>query len=143
MALFKFAKAMLADQPIDVYNNGNMKRDFTYVDDIVESVVRLIDVIPGTKPVPGDSLSPVAPFRIVNIGKGEPVPLMDYIGALEAALGMTAKKNFLPMQVGDVLATEACPALLRQLIGYVPETPLCVGLKAFVDWYREYFAVEP
>jgi UDP-glucuronate 4-epimerase len=136
MALFKFLKAMLADEPIDVYNNGQMVRDFTYIDDLVEAIIRLVKVVPGSEPpVDGDSLSAVAPFRIVNIGQGKPVQLMDYIGALEAHLGRPAKKNFLPMQTGDVPATEASSALLEALTGYVPSTPVDVGVPRFVDWY--------
>lgn len=139
MALFKFAKAMLAGEPIDVYNNGAMVRDFTFIDDLAESIVRLADAAPGDTPVDGDSLSPVAPFRVVNIGAGKPVPLMDYIGALEAALGREATKNFLPMQQGDVPATEASNALLKRLTGYAPDTPVETGVRRFVDWYREHY----
>ncbi|MDT8759741.1 NAD-dependent epimerase/dehydratase family protein [Sphingomonas psychrotolerans] len=139
MALFKFAKATLAGEPIQVYNNGNMVRDFTYIDDLAESIVRLTDAIPGREPVEGDSLSPVAPFRTVNIGNGQPTPLMDYIGALEAALGRTAIKNYLPMQQGDVPATEASSALLERLTGYKPSTPPSEGVARFVDWYLEHY----
>ena len=140
MALFKFLKAMLADEPIDVFNNGEMVRDFTYVDDLIEAIVRLIKVAPGTTPpVEGDSLSSVAPFRIVNIGQGKPVQLMDYIGALEAHLGVQARKNFLPMQTGDVPATEASSALLKALTGYSPETPISVGVPKFVEWYLSHY----
>lgn len=139
MALFKFAKAMLEGSPIQVYNNGNMVRDFTYIDDLAESIVRLTDAIPGREPVEGDSLSPVAPFRTVNIGNGQPTPLMDYIGALEAALGREAIKNFLPMQQGDVPATEASSALLERLTGFKPSTPPAQGVARFVDWYRAHY----
>ena len=143
MALFKFADAMLRDAAIDVYNNGQMARDFTYVDDLVRSIVDLVSAVPGSEPVgPQDSLSPAAPFRVVNIGGGTPTPLMDYIGALEAALGKTAKKNFLPMQAGDVPATEASPALLRALTGRVPTTSVEKGVAEFVRWYREHVAAE-
>lgn len=143
MALFKFADAMLRDAAIDVYNNGQMARDFTYVEDLVRSIVDLVSAVPGNEPVgPQDSLSPAAPFRVVNIGGGTPTPLMDYIGALEAALGMTAKKNFLPMQAGDVPATEASPALLRALTGRVPTTSVEKGVAEFVRWYREHVAAE-
>ncbi|PKP90206.1 MAG: UDP-glucuronate 5-epimerase [Alphaproteobacteria bacterium HGW-Alphaproteobacteria-16] len=140
MALFKFAHAMLHDQPIDVYNHGQMARDFTYVDDLVAALAALVDVVPGKEPVPGDSLSPVAPFRTVNIGGGKPTPLMDYIAALETAMGRKARKNFLPMQPGDVPATEASPDLLRRLIGFVPETSVEQGVSAFIDWYRTHYA---
>jgi UDP-glucuronate 4-epimerase len=141
MALFKFTKAILAGEPIDVYNNGNMVRDFTYIDDLAESIVKLTDAVPGRAPVEGDSLSPVAPFRTVNIGNGQPTPLMDYIGAAEAALGKEAIKNFLPMQQGDVPATEASSALLERLTGYKPSTPPATGVARFVDWYREHYQV--
>lgn len=143
MALFKFADAMLRGEAIDVYNNGEMARDFTYVDDLVRSIVDLVTAVPDSEPVgPHDSLSPAAPFRVVNIGGGTPTPLMDYIAALEKALGMTAKKNFLPMQAGDVPATEASPALLRALTGRVPTTPVEQGVAEFVRWYREHVAAE-
>lgn len=140
MALFKFVKAILADQPIDVYNNGEMARDFTYVEDLVEAITRLAKAVPGDVPVEGDSLSPVAPFRIVNIGGGNLTPLMDYIGAAERALGKTAIKNFMPIQQGDVPATEASPALLKQLTGYVPSTTPEEGVARFVEWYRAHYA---
>lgn len=141
MALFKFTKAILEGRPIDVYNNGNMVRDFTYIDDLAESIARLTDAIPGSTPVEGDSLSPVAPFRTVNIGNGQPTPLMDYIGALEAALGKQAIKNFLPMQQGDVPATAASSALLQRLTGYAPSTAPADGVRRFVDWYLEHYRV--
>ncbi|MFA5988034.1 MAG: NAD-dependent epimerase/dehydratase family protein [Sphingomonas sp.] len=140
MALFKFTKAILAGTPIDVYNHGNMVRDFTYVEDLAQAVVRLIDAVPGAAPaVAADSLSPVAPFRVVNIGQGEPVRLLDYICEIERALGAEAIMNMLPMQDGDVPATEASVDLLRQLTGYAPATPVSVGVPAFVDWFREYY----
>jgi UDP-glucuronate 4-epimerase len=139
MALFKFARAMEAGEPIDVYNNGEMVRDFTFIDDLAESIVRLADAVPGRTPVEGDSLSPVAPFRTVNIGAGRPTPLMDYIGALEAALGKQAIKNFLPMQQGDVPATEASNDLLRTLTGYAPSTTPQQGVARFVEWYRAHY----
>jgi UDP-glucuronate 4-epimerase len=140
MALFKFTKAILAGEPIDVYNNGEMARDFTYVEDLVEAIVRLTQAVPGNVPVEGDSLSPVAPFRVVNIGGGHLTPLMDYIAAAEQALGKQAIKNFMPMQQGDVPATEASPDLLRRLTGFVPEIEPAVGVRKFVDWYREHYS---
>jgi UDP-glucuronate 4-epimerase len=140
MALFKFTKAILAGEPIDVYNNGEMARDFTYVEDLVEAIVRLTQAVPGNTPIEGDSLSPVAPFRIVNIGGGRLTPLMDYIAAAEQALGKQAIKNFMPMQQGDVPATEASPDLLRRLTGFVPQTEPSVGVRKFVDWYREHYS---
>jgi UDP-glucuronate 4-epimerase len=141
MALFKFTKAIVAGEPIDVYNNGDMVRDFTFIDDLVDSIVKLIDAVPGSEPVAGDNLSPVAPFRAVNIGGGQPVQLMDYIGALETALGKTAIKNFMPMQQGDVPATEASSELLVRLTGSSPQTPPSEGIAKFVEWYREFYGV--
>jgi UDP-glucuronate 4-epimerase len=141
MALFKFAKAIDEGTPLDVYNRGDMVRDFTYVEDLAEAVVRLADAIPGKEPVEGDSLSPVAPWRVVNIGQGEPVKLMDYIAEIERAMGKPAILNLMPMQPGDVPATEASAELLRRLTGYAPSTPVSVGVPAFVRWYQEQHAV--
>ena len=117
-----------------------MKRDFTYIDDLVEALVRLINVAPHSpdnrgEALSGDSLSAVAPWRVVNIGNSNPVMLRDFIAAIEAALGQTAEKNFMPMQPGDVPATCADTRLLNQLIGEMPQTPLRKGVQAFVDWY--------
>lgn len=138
MALFKFANAMLKDEPIEIYGEGRMSRDFTYVDDLVEAITRLVHVIPGeTTAVEGDTLSPVAPYRLVNIGGGKPSPLMDYVGELETALGKPAIKTFLPMQDGDVHNTTASPDLLERLIDYKPETPISVGVPVFVTWFRQ------
>lgn len=139
MALFKFTRAILAGEPIDVYNNGAMVRDFTYVADLADAIIALTAAVPGSSPVAGDSLSPVAPFRTVNIGAGTATQLMDYIGELERALGKTAIKNFLPMQQGDVPATEASPALLKQLTGTAPATLPSVGVPAFVKWYLDHY----
>jgi UDP-glucuronate 4-epimerase len=143
MALFRFADAIGRGLPIDVYGEGRMRRDFTYIDDLVEAVVRLIDTPPQhSKPVavPGgqDSLSPAAPWRTVNIGGGQPVELTDFIAALEAAMGKTAEKRMLPMQPGDVRETHAAPYLLRALTGYVPGTPIEEGVRRFIEWYRAY-----
>jgi Nucleoside-diphosphate-sugar epimerases len=139
LALSKFARAMLADEPIQVFGEGRMTRDFTFIDDLVEAIVRLMDVVPGTAPpVEGDTLSPAAPWRLVNIGGGRPAALMDYIGQLEAALGFEAKKTFLPMQDGDVPDTFASADLLERLTGYRPATPISVGVPAFADWYQTY-----
>lgn len=140
MALFKFVSAIRDGTPIDVYNHGNMKRDFTYIDDLVEALVRLINVAPRSpdnrgEALSGDSLSAVAPWRVVNIGNSNPVMLRDFIAAIEVALGQTAEKNFMPMQPGDVPATWADTRLLNQLIGEMPQTPLQKGVQAFVDWY--------
>jgi UDP-glucuronate 4-epimerase len=141
MALFKFTKAIMADEAIEVYGQGEMSRDFTFVDDLVEGIVRLSATIPGSDPVPGDTLSPVAPFRLVNVGGGAPSNLMDYIGELERALGREAKKTFLPMQDGDVRATYASADLLEHLTGYKPSTPISIGVPAFVDWYRAHYGL--
>ena len=143
MALFKFTRAILEGRPIDVYNRGEMKRDFTYIDDLVEGIVRLIGAVPqrpeGAIVPEGDSLSPVAPWRVVNIGNGQPVQLTDFIAAIEAATGRTAQRNLLPMQPGDVPATWADTALLRRLTGQAPQTPVAEGVARFVAWYREFY----
>ena len=143
MALFKFTKAMLEGKSIDVYNYGKMKRDFTYVDDIVEAIVRVQNVIPQPNPEwsvengsPADSS---APYRIYNIGNSAPVELMDYITALEEALGMIAEKNMMPIQPGDVLETSADTKPLYDLVGFKPQTSVKDGVKNFVDWYKEYY----
>ena len=146
LAYFKFAKAILQGQPIDVYNNGELWRDFTAVEDLVEGVGRLIPLAPQTPaargtPVDGDSLSPVAPHRIVNVGNSDKVHLMEFIGTLETLLGRKAICNFLPMQPGDVPATWADCSLLERLTGFRPETDLATGLGRFVDWYRDYTRV--
>ena len=141
MALFKFVKAMLNDEPIDVYNNGVMERDFTYVDDLVEGIVRLTATPPERgKPVVEavDSLSPVAPWRVVNIGRGAPVSLMEFIAEIEKSLGRKAQFNFMPMQPGDVPRTFADASLLEALTRYKPSTPVSVGVAAFCDWYNSY-----
>ena len=146
MALFKFTRAMLEGEPIDVYNHGEMMRDFTYVEDLVEAVRRLVDAPPVRPQDPGDiaegdSLSPVAPWRVVNIGNSQPVQLGDMIGAIEDALGIKAKRNLMPMQPGDVPATWADAELLRTLTGYVPQTDIREGVQRFVAWYRDYYGV--
>lgn len=143
MALFKFVDATLKGLPIDVYNGGDMKRDFTYVDDLVEGIVRLLAVPPvkGAPVGPMDSLSPAAPWRAVNIGRGEPVNLMDFIREMERALGREATLNMMPMQAGDVPATFASVDLLTALTGYTPATSVHEGVAAFVDWYRQHYGV--
>ncbi|MCV2882224.1 NAD-dependent epimerase/dehydratase family protein [Actibacterium sp. XHP0104] len=145
MALFKFTKAILNGQPIDVYNHGDMRRDFTYIDDLVQGIRLLIDTVPerpeGGEVPPGDSLSPVAPWRVVNIGNAQPVQLTDFIAAIEAATGLPAQRNLMPMQPGDVPATWADTALLERLTGYAPQTPVPQGVARFVEWYRDYYRV--
>ncbi|WP_299348974.1 NAD-dependent epimerase/dehydratase family protein [uncultured Shimia sp.] len=147
MALFKFTKAILEGAPIDVYNHGNMQRDFTYIDDLVSGIVALIDAVP--EQVEGrdgnipefESLSTVAPWRVVNIGNGAPVQLMEFIEAIEGAIGIEAQKNLMPMQPGDVPATWAAADLLHHLTGERPSTSVQDGVRKFVEWYREYYAV--
>lgn len=141
MAHFKFTRAILQGAPIEIYNNGEMQRDFTYIDDLVRGIVALIDAVPGDTPVAGDSLSAVAPHRIVNIGTGAPVKLMDYVHAIETACGIEAKKLYKGMQPGDVPATWADTTLLQTLTGRAPTTPLATGMQTFVDWYRAYYEV--
>ncbi|EQB4333372.1 NAD-dependent epimerase [Providencia stuartii] len=143
MALFKFTKAILAGEPIDVYNNGNLSRDFTFIDDIVEGVIRISDIIPQADPENG-SLSPAqsrAPYRLYNIGNGQPVQLTDFIAALEKSLGKKAIKNFLPMQAGDVYTTWADTEDLFKVTGYRPQVSIEQGVQAFVDWYRSYYHI--
>jgi UDP-glucuronate 4-epimerase len=140
MALFKFVKATLAGEPIDVFGNGQMRRDFTYIDDLIEAIVRLVGRPPREGEPAGDidSLSPVAPYRVVNIGGGQPVGLLEYIDAVEKCLGLPVQRRLLEMQKGDVPATFASPDLLELLIAYRPSTGIEVGVKAFVEWYRCY-----
>jgi UDP-glucuronate 4-epimerase len=142
MALFKFVAAMLEGRPIDVYNHGEMLRDFTYVDDLVRAVDLLLHRAPVMgEPVEGDSLSTVAPWRVVNIGAGSPYRLLDFITEIEKAVGRPAIRNYMEMQPGDVSATFADGSLLERLTGYRPDTPPHVGVPAFVDWYRDYHKV--
>jgi UDP-glucuronate 4-epimerase len=133
MALFKFVEAIEAGRPIDVYGHGDMRRDFTFIDDLVEAMVRLGACVPDTG---GPGCSQAAPFRVVNIAGGHPTGLNDYIAAAERALGKTAIRNDLPMQAGDVRETHADNALLRQLTGYAPSTPVAEGVARFVEWWR-------
>ncbi len=140
MALFKFTDAILNGRPIDVYGQGEMARDFTYVEDLVEAIVRLADVIPNeaNRVADVDTLSKVAPFRVVNIAGGTPTPLMDFIETIEASLGQKAQLNMMAMQPGDVPRTYADASLLRALTGYTPDTSVKTGVDAFVRWYRDY-----
>jgi UDP-glucuronate 4-epimerase len=143
MALFLFVRNILSGVPIDVYNHGRMERDFTFIDDLVEAVIRL----GGAAPVAGqpasaeDSLSPVGPYRVVNIGGGTPVNLMDFITEIEAALGRRAERNYMAMQMGDVPKTAASAQLLETLTGFRPRTPVKIGVAEFVGWYRDYYKV--
>lgn len=145
MAPFKFTDAILEGRPVDVYNHGEMSRDFTYVEDLVRAIRLLINVVPERPADPaevpkGDSLSPVAPFRIVNIGNSDKVRLLDFIEALEACLGRKAIRNNMEMQPGDVRETWGDTSLLRELTGYRPQTDIKDGIAAFVAWFREYYA---
>ena len=145
MAYFLFTKAILEDRPIKVFNNGEMKRDFTWIDDIVEGILRTMNRLPqpdpdwsGNSPEPGKSY---APYRVYNIGNNKPVKLMDFITTLEKCTGREAKKEFLPMQPGDVVETFADIDDLAAEVGYRPDTPIEVGLERFVSWYRDYYKV--
>lgn len=144
MALFKFVKATLNGDPIDVYNHGKMFRDFTYVEDLVRGIRLLIDTPPvepeSAEDIPdGDSLSPAGPYRVVNIGNSTKIPLMDFVDEVENSLGIKPIINFMEMQKGDVPATYADASLLQNLTGYVPQTDVATGVKHFVKWYRDYY----
>ena len=145
MALFLFTEAILKGEPIKVFNQGEMERDFTYIDDIVEGIVRLLPTLPepnsgwnSASPDPGSS---PAPYRLYNIGNHSPVKLLDFIALIEKALGSTARKEFLPMQPGDVPATYADVEDLNRAVGFSPDTPLEKGIEEFVKWYRNYYKV--
>ncbi len=138
MALFKFTKAMLEGQPIEVFNQGQLSRDFTYIDDIVTSIAKLVET-PPLEAVKGDSKSPIAPFRVINIGNSKPIELLDFIKTLENVLNITAKKEMMPMQKGDVYRTWADTSLLKTLTGFEANTSLETGVQAFVDWYLQYY----
>ena len=143
MALFKFTKSIIKGEPIDIYNKGEMYRDFTYIDDIIKSIIALTSVPPENKKNidKNDSLSPVAPFRIVNIGNSNQVKLLDFVEALESYLKKKAIRNYMPMQEGDVPVTWASTDLLKKLTGYAPKTDIKDGIKKFVDWYTEYYKI--
>jgi UDP-glucuronate 4-epimerase len=145
MAYFLFAKAILAGEPIKVFNHGRMQRDFTYIDDIVEGVVRVLDRVATPNPEYNtsntDPATSNAPYRVFNVGNSDPVPLLDFIGHIENAFGKKAEKILLPMQDGDVSATFANTDALRSWVGFVPGTPLQKGIETFADWYRDYFKV--
>ena len=145
MALFKFTRGILEDRPIDVYNYGRMIRDFTYIDDIVEGVVRVVDAVAQSDPAwSGDNPDPArsfAPYRVFNIGNNQPVPLLDFIGALEEALGRKAKMNLMPIQAGDVVSTMADVSELEAAVGFRPRTSIRDGIGRFVNWYKEYYGI--
>lgn len=143
LALYKFVDAIIKDEPIDIYNNGDMYRDFTYVDDLVNAISLLMNVAPKLhiekSQIEFDSLSPVAPFRVVNIGNSDKVKLLDFISAIEDVLNKKAVRNYMPMQQGDVPATWADTSLLHALTGYRPSTNFRDGIERFVEWYRDYY----
>ena len=141
MALFKFTEAILKDKKIDVFNHGKMTRDFTYIDDLVHAIRLLVEAVPvvGSPKISSDSISPVAPFRIVNIGNSSGVNLLDYIKEIEKALGKKARKNMMPMQDGDVPSTLANTELLQSLTGFCPNTHHSEGVARFVEWYKNYY----
>lgn len=144
LALYKFVDAILNDRPIDIYNHGEMYRDFTYVDDLVRGISLLIDAVPQRPTsradiLPGDSLSPVAPYRIVNIGNSDKVSLLDFIEAIEVCLDKKAIRNYMEMQKGDVPATWANADLLHRLTGYRPQTDFRDGIAQFVTWFKDYY----
>ena len=144
LALFKFVDAILDGRQIDIYNHGDMYRDFTYVDDLVKAIKLLIDTPPERPAGPegiadGDSLSPVAPYRVVNIGNSEKVRLLDFVDAIEDELGIEANRNYMEIQPGDVPATWANAELLQNLTGYRPETNIKEGIRDFVTWFRDYY----
>ncbi len=143
MAYYLFTDAILNGRPIKVFNHGNMQRDFVFIDDLIEAILRLSETPPVRPDSPdaiprGDSLSPVAAFRVVNIGKSDPDTLGAFIEAIEDAIGIPAQKEMMDMQLGDVPATWADATLLKSLTGYLPDTPLSAGIPKFVDWYRTY-----
>jgi UDP-glucuronate 4-epimerase len=140
MALFKFVHAISRGNPIEVYGEGRMRRDFTYIDDLVDAIIALIDIVPGQqRAAENDSLSPAAPFRTINIAGGNPVGLLEFIEAIEDAMGCKAEKVFLGMQPGDVAETHADPTLLKRLVGQTPTTAIPEGVSHFINWYREYY----
>ena len=142
MAYFKFTKKILNGKKIDIYNKGRMYRDYTYIDDIVDGIFKLINKVPkltSKKKIKNDSLSPVAPFRILNIGNTKKIYLLDFINTLEKELGKKIKKNYMPMQKGDVHSTLSDTSLLKKITGYNPKTKYQTGIKKFIEWYLDYY----
>ena len=143
MAPHKFTRAILSGDPIDVYNHGNMERDFTFVTDLVEAIRLLLDITPERVPLElikdGDSLSPVAPWRVINIGNSNAVKLTEFIDAIEQATGRISLRNLMPIQAGDVHSTWADAKLLKDLTGYSPKTNIIDGTKEFVEWFKDYY----
>ena len=142
MALFKFVDAILKDKPIDIYNQGEMYRDFTYIDDLVHAITLLIDKIPNNNLADKDNSSNTAPYRVINIGNSNKVKLLDFIDEIEKILSKRAIRNYMPLQKGDVPATWADCSLLQQLTGYAPNTSISHGVKKFIDWYKSYYNVK-
>lgn len=140
MALFIFTKRIIEAQPIDIYNNGAMERDFTYIDDLVDAIAALADAVPPNPPA-AELSSEVAPYRIVNIGRSAPVGLLEFIDEIEKCVGRKAIRNYLPLQPGDVERTYADTTRLSRLTSAAPATPVAVGVKRFVEWYRSYYGV--
>ena len=142
MALFKFTEKIINNEPIDIFNFGKMKRDFTYIDDLTEAVYRLITVVPekhfGKNIILNDSKSSVAPWRVVNIGNAKPIQLQTFLNVLEEKIGIKVIKNYLPLQAGDVLETSADITLLQTLTGFRPNTSLENGVEKFITWYKHY-----
>ena len=145
MALFQFVDKILKNKPIDIYNHGDMYRDFTYIDDLVNSIKILIDTIPGSHSginvFKNDSISPVAPYRIINIGNSKQVKLIDFVNTIEKIIGKKAVRNFLPMQKGDIYSSWADCTLLKNLTGNIPETNFEEGVSNYIKWYREYYNI--
>ena len=142
MAYFDFTKKILNGKKIDIFNKGKMYRDYTYIDDIVDGIIKLINKEPNLKSkkkIKNDSISSVAPFRILNIGNTKKIYLLDFINTLEKELGKKAKKNYLPMQKGDVHSTLSDASLLKRITGYNPKTKYQDGIKKFIDWYLDYY----
>lgn len=143
MALFKFTNKIVKGETIDIYNNGDMRRDFTYIDDIVEGIIRILDVVPEKNEQwtveNGSPATSSAPYKVYNIGNGKPVKLLDYIQALEDSLGIEVKKNFMPMQPGDVYQTYADTSALFEATGYLPRVDVKEGVAEFVKWYKAFY----
>ena len=140
MALFKFASAIAQNRPIDIYNNGKMSRDFTFIDDIVEGVMRVLDKVPQPASVDESNDASSAPYKVFNIGNGRPQSLMQFIEALEQAMGKKAQRNYMPLQAGDVVDTHADTSALQAWVGYKPDTDIQPGVARFVEWFNEYYA---
>ena len=143
MAYFKFTKAILNEERIDLYNYGKMERDFTYIDDLIEGIRYLIDCIPNssTTDLAIDSISPVAPFRLVNIGNSKPIKLLDFVRAIETASGKKANINLMPIQAGEVVSTWANNSLIKSLTQFQGNTDINTGIYKFVEWYRKYYNI--